>query len=55
VREIEASSSIGHHGGVAVGPFPNDQVVEVFWEVESTTGCEEETFPKLALFVKYCG
>jgi hypothetical protein len=30
VREIEARVPSGHHGGVAVGPFPNDQVVEAF-------------------------
>jgi hypothetical protein len=45
----------GHHGGVAVGVFPNDQVVEVFWKFESTTGCEEETVPELGLFVKKYG
>jgi hypothetical protein len=45
----------GHHGGVAVGPFPNDQVVEAFGKLESATRCEEETFPELGLFMKKCG
>ena len=45
----------GHHGSVTVGPFPSDQVVEAFWLFESTTRCEEETFPELGMFVKKCG
>ncbi len=45
----------GHHGGVAVGPFPNDQVVEAFGKFESAAGCEKEAFPELGLFVKECG
>jgi hypothetical protein len=30
----------GHHGGVAVGPFPNHQVVEATLEAWLHTGCE---------------
>ncbi len=45
----------GHHGGVAIGPFPCDQVVAALGKLQATTGCEEKTFPELALFWKKCG
>jgi hypothetical protein len=53
--QVRVDFLCGHHGGVAVGPFPDDQVVEAFWKFESTTGCEEKTFPELGLFLKTCG
>ena len=47
VREIEALSSSTDI--MAASPSVHFQTIKVFWKFESTTRCEEETFPELGL------